>query len=614
MWPFGSSAASKLVAAATATDASPESRAEAMEALAALPQKREWLDLYRRIAFEEGVPTWVRSRAVTAISKHSPAAAVPILLECMGHDLHRSTVYYFCQDPELWTLAKVAPEIQRLLRRALVLVMDAAEEKYDAQAVTQVNWIRRLIGDIPGADGLASEAATAADRLQALSVPGLLQCALSEKKYEDVQAALRDLEQIKLPESEAALAEFRRRPSRLVGKFDGKARLGARDESGRRQVYTSELGQSPCAEEVAQHEAWQRDWERRHPPVNPAPPPVATVPPPGAPEPAVESQDYVAATSAGIEAELLALIDDQMKLMQALHRHGSLAPIAATMDHDGRIEGVAFTTGERGAGFTVFDALEAFREKFRTDAQAGRIAACVTLYHGCHGPGRGSPEVFPAETVADADCIVIRLEHASGQALAAMIQYRQEADGNWIYAPPYFVLRRTLIFPTGAATLPARRPIRTGDQGVHPEAMALWETQLPRVQELFASGSLVPRAAALLPSGEIQIRDLPADAADSVAAEAVAFLVAQLQASAESGRIVASALFFPARYDAVQASLGLAPITPVESPDCLVAHLEHRLSQAKSIILRCRPAGPTWTGGTPEVHSTFPSVFAGPIL
>lgn len=604
MWPFGGARAQKHLAAALAANAPLADREQALQAIMALPQKSEWLESYRRIAFDADAPTSLRTRAIEAIGKSSSDTAARLLLDCLGGSLYRPALFQLVENPRLWGHAKASPDLPPLLRDVLHRVRRAAEANFSERALEDVNRLRRLLNELPHATAIAAEADAAAGRLRAMSVPGLLRRALTEKQFETIKSVLRELERMNLPEAEAALEEFRRQPSRLVEKITAPG-VGARDENFRRQVYTSELGQTPCDAEQLQLEGRRRRFDPRRP---------VAAPPPPLPDPdsTPESQDYVAASARGIDSNLVNLVAHQLPLLQALHRHDSLAPVGATMNGEQLIEGVALTTTAAGEATTVVEALEILRQKFKDDAQAGRIVASALCFHGCHGPGRGSSEVVPAEDAASADCLVFRLENAAGQAVMAVVQYSRDDDGPWRYSPPYFVLRRPLTF-AASLRLPARRAAQGHDRDVHPEMMTLWETQLPRIRELLAEGPFAPRAVSLQPSGEIVLRDLPVDAADAASGEALAFLTDQLRGAAEAGQIVASALFFTANYDAARAVDGLSPALPGATADCLVAQLEHRLSQAKSIIVRLRRSDAAAVEfEAPEVHSIHPTIFTGP--
>ena len=145
--------------------------------------------------------------------------------------------------------------------------------------------------------------------------------------------------------------------------------------------------------------------------------------------------------------DLLALIDDQLDFLKSLHLGGSLAPLAAAMDLNGKISGVAFTSKDPAVNsISVEGAIRSFQEKFRSDASKGELLACAIFYHGCHGPDEVSLNVAPAQQISDADCIVALLDHRVGQAIACVIRYSLGADDGWRYAPAYYAPKQPDIF------------------------------------------------------------------------------------------------------------------------------------------------------------------------
>jgi hypothetical protein len=115
---------------------------------------------------------------------------------------------------------------------------------------------------------------------------------------------------------------------------------------------------------------------------------------------------------------------------------------------------------------------------------------------------------------------------------------------------------------------------------------------------------------------ETDLRDsmvfYPQGEREKTAAGAIAFFIEKLRTTARAGEIVASAIFFHAVYDPEAARLGLKPAEIGEVPDCLVAQLDHRMSQAVSLVIRY-----SWDDqancsyAMPEHHPSFPIIFNG---
>ena len=528
MWPFNSKAkrdAAQIaaqVAAALAPGALPSARKQAMKVLMTLPQQPESLDCYSRIALDAKQVWETRCVALDGMKLCASAAGVRALLRCVDSDLRRPALYTLCSPGLPAALREISAEAAPVLTAALRgITADAATKRLDLVG-SELDSLRKLIAqaNAPELQALKAETNTVAAQLLDRQVPAFLETALTSKYHRNVEEALARLEKIGSPESRAALEKFRNTKSRLVEK-KVMGGIGADKDFYLMQYYTSEFGQPKCDEEIAQDRQRMEEYEKRQAarnPQPPAPPPVTPPPPiPEAPADAEDelSNDFVAASSCGIQEELLALVANQIELLFSLHRRGSLAPLAAFMNAKGEIEGLALTHKDPAAGApTVAGVIDLFQQRFRREAPTSRIVACAVFYHGCHGPGRGYPQVAPAQTVETADCIVARLDHDSGQAVTWVLQYSAGADGSWRYAPPYYAMRQPDIFldreyrpllpdRLGEPRLP-RRLARRSDHGTHTELMMLLECQLAALQALLQSNQLEPVGATLSPAGEIQ--------------------------------------------------------------------------------------------------------------
>lgn len=147
-----------------------------------------------------------------------------------------------------------------------------------------------------------------------------------------------------------------------------------------------------------------------------------------------------------LHPDLQALIDDHWDFVLRLHHSNSLAPLAATMDLAGEINGAALVLDQEkfdADKSTPDDAISILTGQFIAAAQRGEIKASAILFHG-NNDRRSAP--LPAEDVAAANCIVVFLDHRDGQAVAAIINYLQDSGGTWRYAAPVYHLKKPLIF------------------------------------------------------------------------------------------------------------------------------------------------------------------------
>jgi hypothetical protein len=147
-----------------------------------------------------------------------------------------------------------------------------------------------------------------------------------------------------------------------------------------------------------------------------------------------------------LHPDLQALLDDHLHFAQVLHAKESLAPLAATMDPAGVITGAALVLdAEHHAADTTTanQAVGILTTRFIAAAQRSEIRASAIFFHG-DNDRRSAP--LPAADVANANCLVVFLDHRDGQAVAAIINYLRDSGGTWRYAAPDFVRKKPLIF------------------------------------------------------------------------------------------------------------------------------------------------------------------------
>lgn len=617
-----------------------------MEELMALPQNPQILECYSRIALDTQQVRKVRHKAVEGMKLSPNVEGARALMRCVGTDLRRLALSALCQNGLPEAMRKISPEAHTVLADALRQISSEAEVRFSELLLTDLDLLQQLLGLIatPETQSLLPKVQAVSAQMRNRLVPKFLESALTSKYHYEVKEALAALEQMDTGESQAALKKFRSVKSRVVVKIIPPGVGSTEEKCEERQVYTSEFGQPKCEEELARNVVLLSEWEKRHPKVepNPASAPSAS---PAADDvwPDDSAQYYAAASARGIEEELLALVDNQLDFLKSLHRRDSLAPLAAGMDSQGEINGLALTTKEHAADDRgVESAINFFRETFQASALKGELVACAIFYHGCHGLGKGAFNVAPAQRITDADCFVALLDHRDGQAITCVIQYTAGTDGEWQYAPAYYAPKQPSIFvdqigmplsPNQArASLFVRRPAAASDHGTHPELMTLVESQFEILKTFQQSGSLAPVVASMKPSGEIQTalgvnqdvwnsRHIETDTRDSIVffplgedemtpAGAISFFVKKFRAAAHNGEIVASAIFFHGIYDPESARLGLKPAEIGEEPDCIVAQLDHRMSQAISLVIRyTRDSNGEYHYAPAEHYSAFPIIF-----
>lgn len=147
-----------------------------------------------------------------------------------------------------------------------------------------------------------------------------------------------------------------------------------------------------------------------------------------------------------LHPDLQALIDDHWAFVLRLHQGNSLAPLAATMDPAGAITGAALVAepAQFDADTATPDtAVGLLTSQFIAAAQRGAIKASAIFFHG-YNDRRAAP--LPAENEADANCLVVFLDHRDGQAVVAVINYLQDSGGTWRYATPSYRRKKPLIF------------------------------------------------------------------------------------------------------------------------------------------------------------------------
>ena len=140
-----------------------------------------------------------------------------------------------------------------------------------------------------------------------------------------------------------------------------------------------------------------------------------------------------------VAQELIVIIEHQLPLLQQLHRSGSLAPVAATMDAAGEVTGEAFTNDE-AANVPVENTVDRFARQFaRAFADGAPLKAAAIFFHG-HA---ADSIVRAAHTAEEANVLVAWLQHESGQSVQAVIPYgvergaAGETDG-WTYGEAIF--------------------------------------------------------------------------------------------------------------------------------------------------------------------------------
>ena len=147
-----------------------------------------------------------------------------------------------------------------------------------------------------------------------------------------------------------------------------------------------------------------------------------------------------------LHPDLQALVDDQFAFAGRLQALGSFAPLAASMNPAGEITGAALVTSEVAIDLSNLSADEGvglLTRQFIDAAQRGEIKASAIFFHG-HNDGGPAPR--PAATEAEANCLVVFLDHRDGPAVAAVFNYRQATDGRWVYAPPFFIRKKAIVF------------------------------------------------------------------------------------------------------------------------------------------------------------------------
>lgn len=116
------------------------------------------------------------------------------------------------------------------------------------------------------------------------------------------------------------------------------------------------------------------------------------------------------------------------------------------MDPAGEITGAALLHDRAKPelqNVTADAAIGILTQQFTAAAQGGGIRACAIFFHGSYDR-RSAPQ--PAEYAADANCLVIFLDHRDGQAVVAVINYLKDSGGTWRYAAPELHPKKPLIF------------------------------------------------------------------------------------------------------------------------------------------------------------------------
>lgn len=149
------------------------------------------------------------------------------------------------------------------------------------------------------------------------------------------------------------------------------------------------------------------------------------------------------ATGLALHDDLRHLLEGHMPFLASLHEAESLAPLAAAMDRAGEVKGSALVLeSEERESPSVEEAISRFTEQHRIAAQNGEIGASAIFYHGRFD----APDVRPARTVDEANCIVALLEHVSRESVTVVIAYRRDGEGRWEYAKPVILSKPAAVF------------------------------------------------------------------------------------------------------------------------------------------------------------------------
>lgn len=140
-------------------------------------------------------------------------------------------------------------------------------------------------------------------------------------------------------------------------------------------------------------------------------------------------------------------LDEIMKyilpFVRELHLGGSLAPVAASMDNTGELNGDAYMA-DNNQNLSIQDALDSFEKKYREAAAVGEIVASAIFFHGV----ALSEPIRPAQTCEEACSIVGLLEHVGGSSFFFVIPYEASEDG------VYYQMSRIIEKPAAVFQVP----------------------------------------------------------------------------------------------------------------------------------------------------------------
>lgn len=128
-----------------------------------------------------------------------------------------------------------------------------------------------------------------------------------------------------------------------------------------------------------------------------------------------------------IHPQLDEILNYMSPLVRELHSAGSLAPVAATMDKTGELNGDAYiveNSDDSSANLSIQDVLDRFEKKHREAAAVGEIVASAIFFHGV----ALSEPIRPAQTYEEACTIVGLVEHIDGDSFFFVVPYEISED------------------------------------------------------------------------------------------------------------------------------------------------------------------------------------------
>lgn len=134
------------------------------------------------------------------------------------------------------------------------------------------------------------------------------------------------------------------------------------------------------------------------------------------------------------------LINAMLPIVKRFHSNMQLAPHAATMSDAGEISGRAVVNENNESQMSVVEAISYFEAEFIKLAKSGEIAASAIFYHGT-----GIWPPTPAQSVEEANKIVVILEHIDGDSVYLLIPY-VISNGECEYSMGSLVEKPSAIF------------------------------------------------------------------------------------------------------------------------------------------------------------------------